>query len=374
MILIFSSSQAYCQYFTVKDNFTHNLKTQGDFHFPIFENIWDSDATAKINTFLQLEILELIIGTEDSIIFENDWPNGEIFSGRQRMDYQIKSNTSKILSIVFDCEGCGAYCSDYKMYYNFDSQSGDFINLKDLFSEEGYNKFTSIVIGERINRINKAIKQCKDNFELWKNDFNETSKRPKIEIEEIIASEQAINEDEISTYKNCLEYLNSLEYDGYYFEDDELYLIREKCSVHVNQALDNLGEFENVFNYSLLKDHLNGYGDYFFNPQELEYTKCNPNLKNKLFFGKIDNKYPIVFAMIDEHGYQKYYYSYLKYCRKIELEKGTPDEYIRFMEPEDSVGNYAIIAIKEVNKKFEGFWYKNKIKYSLELQTTPITK
>lgn len=189
----------------------------------------------KINTFLQRTELELVFGEEDSSIFERIWPREDFFSGIAALDFEVKENSARILSIQIDREGCGAYCESYSTYYNFDASTGEQIQLSNIFSEAGLAKLSEEIVAEQKSMIAELIATADES-----------------------ESPEAVRE----MFQACLEFITSAHAcdRGFLLRDGNLYFYGSRCSSHALLGLDELGEFEIVKSLDEVKEYLSEYG------------------------------------------------------------------------------------------------------------------
>src|ERR1044072_444999 len=74
----------------------------------------------KINHFTISELT----GDDSSTNFSTTLFNA-MNEGLSELDYEITLRGKEILSYRFDALGCGAYCTSYSIYFNFDLRTGD---------------------------------------------------------------------------------------------------------------------------------------------------------------------------------------------------------------------------------------------------------
>lgn len=128
-----------------------SLQMENNFSFPVFSSKKDSVSCKKINQFLQLSELELLHGYEKKNPFERvaiDPVNP--IPGKEMINYKVQRNDSNLLSISFAQSYCGAGCTYWCSYYNFNPATGEVIYLKDLFTEKGYATFSQMVFEKRM--------------------------------------------------------------------------------------------------------------------------------------------------------------------------------------------------------------------------------
>jgi len=200
--------------------------------FPVFNSTRPDRPHEAVNRWLQERELELYIGEQDSSIFEKIWPPyDQPYSGTTQFDYKVVTNTRKILTVEFDQEGCGAYCEGFSTYYNFDATTGNFIELAMLFTDEGMKAIATSITKERVAVLKAAIQKATD-------------------------------EDAKSMYEQCLKYVQDPESFGveFYIEKTKIHFLRGRCSNHAMQALDDIGDFDNVRSFAQLHPYLSDWG------------------------------------------------------------------------------------------------------------------
>lgn len=68
--------------------------------------------------------------------------------------YEITLN-NKILSINIYQQGCGAYCSSWYTYFNFDLKTGQKLEIKDVIVDNKIDSFKSIVFKDKVAFLTK---------------------------------------------------------------------------------------------------------------------------------------------------------------------------------------------------------------------------
>ena len=143
-------------------------KQDSNLTFPIFTGE-NKAAAKKINDHLQMEFFE----TTNSQIPESRLFDGYRFisddiksqTGYTSISYNVELNSSKILSVIFEVEGMGAYPTQYKKYFSFDSKTGKRISGDTVFTAEGLKAIKEMLINKRKEGINKWIGDLKTNNE-----------------------------------------------------------------------------------------------------------------------------------------------------------------------------------------------------------------
>jgi hypothetical protein len=83
--------------------------------------------------------------------------------GLVNMSYKVSFKKYGILSITIYAEGCGAHCSSWNTYFNFDLKTGKTISIYDLVAENRIDSFRKIVSADKIKALNK-YKEEKRNY------------------------------------------------------------------------------------------------------------------------------------------------------------------------------------------------------------------
>lgn len=161
------------------------------------------------------------------------------------MDYSVLRNDERIFSVLFDAEGCGAYCESFQRPLAFDAESGRLLTDLDLFTDAG----RQALIVEIAKRNRKAIQD-----QIKKLQETEPSK----------AEHPEDIDTAIAMYKECLSRWQSKAWHNWIgsmeFHPAELIFVDGRCSNHALLALDELGDLRNSFTYDALKQWLSAYG------------------------------------------------------------------------------------------------------------------
>jgi len=95
--------------------------------------------------------------------------NEQISEGLINMSYEVSFKRYGILSFTIYAEGCGAHCSSWNTYFNFDLKTGKTISIYDLVAENRIDSFRKIVLADKIKALNK-YKEEKRNYSGNDND------------------------------------------------------------------------------------------------------------------------------------------------------------------------------------------------------------
>lgn len=259
------------------------------FSFPIFSNRANKYAAQKINRAMQLSELEILKGFETKSIFERvSYDGGGIYGNKVSIKFDVFDNTDRILSVQFNETSCGATCAYWVKYYNFNSGNGDLIQLKDLFTEKGYEKFFDFVTKRRIAQVKNEI-------------------RRKIEPE----------------YRES--FFESIS--GAYEVDDltDFYIKGNNLYIDGENSFSKNAKFEGIetvckFKLSEFKSYLNDYGKSVFGLSSKAVKKYRSNVLPQLFQGKIGNQNVVLLLNTGYEKEIKAEYAYSKYGKGIFLE------------------------------------------------------
>lgn len=320
-----------------------------DFAFPKVSYAEKPLVENKINTFLQVDQLEYIPGSEIS-------PSKLVSTGKTSYSNYVyfysweKLETPKnILSIAINGEASGAYPEGFDIWKNFDLRTGNLINAKDLFQP---------------NSIKTVEGLIQKNIKKEVNDFLATLRSEKNPSEEVL--------DQIAIYEDCF---TNYSLDGieFYFANNKIRFIAGRCSNHAMRALDELGSHVVEFPYKDLEKYWSSYAKNLFSGSE---KVDKTSLDNKLYHGKIDGKYPIT-VLIDkiyDDGSFSAKYWYDKNKKLIEWNGKLKGNHISIIENDyysEEINQWIFRALVEADfqgNKILGTWQDNKTKKYLKLE------
>jgi hypothetical protein len=219
---------------------------RSDWQFPVLEEA-DSKIAERINDLMLVDLFELYLeaippeNPEQSlaVLTENE------FRSIPSLDFKVLRNDARLFSVLFIGDGCGAYCEYFQRPMAFDSATGRLLTAMDLFSHDG----RKALIGELVNRNRQTLQD-----RIKKAQASPPSESNSAEDAEAI----------VGLYKECLESWQSNAWrhtvGSMEFHPSELVFVHGRCSNHIQQALDDLGELRNPFSYAALKPWLSDYG------------------------------------------------------------------------------------------------------------------
>lgn len=133
--------------------------------FPIFSGT-NKTAVKKINDHLQFNFFDTTSGgiPESKLFDETRFVSDDIKAqtGYTSISYKVELNNSRILSVVFEVEGMGAYPTFYKRYFSFNSGSGEPLTPDSVFTKQGMEEIKKMLIEKRGRDIVDWIESLKE--------------------------------------------------------------------------------------------------------------------------------------------------------------------------------------------------------------------
>ena len=276
IILLCAVSYAYSQDLKVVN--IDGKGCTGEFPFIISNS--NPLASEKINTYLNVDLLEIVPGSFKKCPFEKVmYDSANCCAHTDFENYSININSKTILSISINGETTGAYSENANWNYNFNAITGDLIYPDELFTEAGYSKIKKQLISKRKAIVTEFLKGLNAQF---------ISK--KFEIDEERANDQK------SIYEDCLQYIdyNDFIYGQFLIHKNFIVFTRERCSNHGMRAVDDLGEFSDTLKISEISNLLSRYGKALLFEDTKECQNIKPPISNtKILKGFINDKIPI---------------------------------------------------------------------------------
>ena len=116
------------------------------------------DVSMKINT-------QLIAAFADTENWHNSFDtaidkaaNDNLYS----LGYDVSFNKSNVLSITLNIIGCGAYCTGWSAYFNFNITTGEQITMYDILISNKKKDFEDMVFKEKTEVLLDYKKEIKD--------------------------------------------------------------------------------------------------------------------------------------------------------------------------------------------------------------------
>lgn len=269
----------------------------GEFPFIISDS--NPLAAEKINTYLNVDLLEIVPGSFKKCPFEKVMFDSVNCCAHTDFDeYSININSKTILSISISGGTSGAYPENANWDYNFNAITGDVIFPDELFTKAGYSKIKKQLISKRKAIVTTFLKELNAQF-----------KSKKFDVDEERANDQK------SIYEDCLQYINDDDflYGRFSIHKDFIVFTRERCSNHGMRAVDDLGEFSDTLKIAEISNLLSRYGKALLFEDTKECRNIKPPISNtKILKGFINDKIPITCIFYrpydDESIRLKYWY------------------------------------------------------------------
>lgn len=321
---------------------TEYFKYKNKYSFPIFYCPNAILISEKINQIIQLNESEFINRNFDNKYFyiqvnTSQIDTEQICYKNLSVESKIYENTNRILSIKFLFWDCCTRCHYWSVYYNFNSQNGDLFQLKDIFSEDGYEHFKQLVSNKRLlqyekefNKLNKDQKQIINNSRLKYDLQNQWS-------DEFYISHDSIYIDVENLCKNL-------------FKESE-----QDCASHM--------QLKTGFKLNEYIEYLNEYGKALFGVVSLD-SLCNyhTNTYPLIFEGKIGKSSVILLLqepLPDSDNAISGTYIYTKYRIPIKLNGSLINQQLKLVESNNDSGeqqDVGIITAKFINQEIIGTW------------------
>ncbi len=296
------------------------LGDYAEFHFPLVQD--KTKAARRINTWLQVSLLERFPGGPGETPFDAVWPKEGSWTGVTYLDYQVVTNSEGFLSIVFNGEYTGAYPSAFSQSYRFETRTGQPLFLTTLFTDDGVQKLRYRVDELQLDDIDAFLKAA-----------------PSSGLDQEEAETQA------DLYRECGENIRKGLYDEreWQLRADALVMMRGCGFPHVARALDDLGDKESRFDYETLAPWLNEYGRCLLLEKRTDCPLPERGPEG-VFFGEIDDRFPVTLVLGAWSG--PAWYAYDKYKVPIRLHREASKEGERVLTRRDDGDSTEAFTLK----------------------------
>jgi len=112
----------------------------------------------KINETIQRELID----AEFMDLPFREAMKATLENGLISMSYSVTFNRDGICSITIAAEGCGAYCSAWYRYLNFDLNSGEIVSIDDMIKKVALNSLKDRVFKDKIVALNKYKEEMQE--------------------------------------------------------------------------------------------------------------------------------------------------------------------------------------------------------------------
>jgi hypothetical protein len=290
-----------------------NVKTltRSDWQFPVLEGT-NASAAERINALMFQNVFDLEFpavppaNPEQSLTVLDDQLSRSIAS----IGFQVLRNDGRMFSVLFDGEGCGAYCESFQRPLAFDAATGRLLTEADLFTDSGRKALILELVKRNQKAIQDQITKLQDKGESLFG--NPEDKEATIEM-----------------YRGCLNNWRSKEWQNWLgkmeFHPTELLFVHGRCSNHALQGLDDLGDLRNSYAYATLKPWLSDYGRRLLLGEK---TEANPvSALGQWLKGTIGGKTRISLYLpkpypeyLDKEADIQGYYFYDRYRKPLKLQ------------------------------------------------------
>lgn len=274
--------------------------TEYQYRLPWLASAENPQAVKRINDFIFFRFINRLPGNDPQATLNQQAKAG--IDATANLDYTVEYQDSKILTLNFFVEGCGAYCELYTVPLSFDLASGAIITLEDLFSPATIHQLNL--------RVRKDIRAQITTF----------VERHKSQSPEQIKEEKGEDFNYEQFYASCATYEDELLYvDSFSLQNGNLVFLNGRCSNHANLALDELGDFTTKIAVATLNDQLTPYGHYLISGNREKPVSPAPSLNDKLVYGTLGKSTRIAMYISCRHGSASGTYLYERYGSPIGL-------------------------------------------------------
>lgn len=239
-----------------------------------------SRAATRINHALYLQLLELPAPAKRQDGLKATKREGGM-TPVSDISFAVGRADARVLALSVTAEGCGAYCERFTREFVFDAANGRQVRSEDFFTRAGAEAVAVLLARQRGARIKKEIARLK------------AAADPAGSIGKASTDdERASSLEAAGMFAECLpKYAvpatgaSALEFEAIRIKGTSMSFVRERCSIHAMQALDELGEYVNPVAVKELLPHLSTYGKYLLNEGPAAPAPTSPF--GQVLFGKI---------------------------------------------------------------------------------------
>jgi hypothetical protein len=207
----------------------------------------------RINDALFLTVLNVAAPVKPGASFTP--PVGQLPEGTATQDFEASRNDGRVLTINISAEGCGAYCENYDVDYNFDARTGRLLALEDLIRPTAFAALARRMNQESRRLYTQQLKSLRQELAAAR------KKRPPAADEiENLQQRIELNEGCLGEGGEGRWRADGLDYLGLSLAKPGLTLRAGRCSNHASRALDDVGDIVLTLPPSELAPLLNDYG------------------------------------------------------------------------------------------------------------------
>jgi hypothetical protein len=117
---------------------------------------------SNIDELINSQVKNGLLGFESDTSSLQSALNSHIGEGLINLSYTVTFNKLGLLSFFTLAEGCGAHCSVWRTYFNFDLATGRQITINDLFLASKFESFKSMVKKKKKAALSKYKSESKE--------------------------------------------------------------------------------------------------------------------------------------------------------------------------------------------------------------------
>lgn len=265
----------------------------------------DSQAAARINTYLQTQLLERIPGHDHESPFAQVWPEGDTSHGLVSLDYTLSFEQPGILKVQVFREFYGAYFTSTLDTYHFDVGTGQLITLRHLLTPEGLAQVDADIRDRRLQQIDDFVSGKDVNGARLRSDPLEAEEQQFLyqECRAFIDKEHAVLDDAFRLGRYSYE------------------LVREPCGPRVQWALLDL-DLNADRSFEMEQELLSEYGRCLLIERRAICRRGEGGLAPGVYLGRTADRDPITLVVeaVDWEGVPTGWYFYNERGERIELE------------------------------------------------------
>lgn len=213
----------------------------------------DGAVAARVNDALFLTVLNMPAPVKPGASFTP--PAGQLPEGTATQDFEASRNDDRVLTITLSAEGCGAYCENYDVDYNFDARTGRLLALEDLVRPTAF-----ATVARRMNQESRRL--YNQQIKTLRRELAAAQKKRPPAADEIEDLQQRIelNEGCLGETGEGRWRADGLHYLGLSLAKPGITLRAGRCSNHASRALDDVGDIVLTLPPAELQPLLTDYG------------------------------------------------------------------------------------------------------------------
>ncbi|WP_076593182.1 hypothetical protein [Herminiimonas arsenitoxidans] len=275
--------------------------------------------------------------------------DGLSLQGIASQHFSITRKDSRLLTVAFAIDGCGAYCEEYQVSYSFDLTTGRMLIPDELFTADGMQALSKQMNKEKHTRylqqlsaLEKQSQQLKKQKDASAEDRDDLEGR--LALNRTCAEQAAGSDADVSS---------AFSYYIWEFTQDHANMKAERCSNHAMRALDDVGDIVRALPYASLKPYLSTYGKSVFLG---EGTKRATGVYGQVLRGHLGNNAIIMLLnrLPDDSISGVYFYE--KYRKPIDLSGSMSGNEITLQEYVENSSTQATMRLTITGQQVKGIW------------------